>query len=107
MRAILSFVMVLGLSAGVFAQQSLGDIARQNRAKKRGTSNVKLDDDNMPRRHSTPDASQDKKDEDKTADAAKSKDEKDEKDAKDATKKENADVDSKKPVDFKGKIDEQ
>ena len=49
MRAIFSFVFVFALSAGVFAQQSLGDIARQNRNKKKGTSNVKLDDDNMPR----------------------------------------------------------
>src|SRR6478735_1802985 len=49
MRAILSFVFVLTMSAGVFAQQTLGDIARQNRTKKKGTSNVKLDDDNMPR----------------------------------------------------------
>ena len=67
MRAIFSFVFVFALSAGVFAQQSLGDIARQNRNKKKGTSNVKLDDDNMPRiAHPQDDTA--KKD-DKSADA--------------------------------------
>jgi len=99
MRAILSFVFVLALSAGVFAQQSLGDIARQNRNKKKGTSNVKLDDDNMPRiAHPEDDTA--KKD-DKPADASKDagKDPKDAKDEKDAK--------TKKADDVKAKVEAQ
>ena len=99
MRAILSFVMVCAFSAGVFAQQSLGDIARQNRAKKRGTSNVKLDDDNMPRiAHPEDDTA--KKD-DKPADASKDagKDPKDAKDEKDAK--------TRKADDVKAKVEAQ
>ena len=39
-------------TAAAFAQQSLGDVARANRAKKHSNTNtVKLDDDSMP--HST------------------------------------------------------
>ena len=103
MRAILSFVLVLGMSAGVFAQQTLGDIARQNRTKKKGTSNVKLDDDNMPRTATPPSRirHKDKKDDDNASAADKSKDE------KDATKKENADAQSKKGDEIKGKLEEQ
>ncbi len=102
MRAILSFVFVLSMSAGVFAQQTLGDIARQNRTKKKGTSNVKLDDDNMPRT-ATPqaDTSKDKKDDDTASAADKSKDD------KDATKKENADAQGKKGDEIKGKLETQ
>jgi hypothetical protein len=104
MRAILSFVFVLIMSAGVFAQQTLGDIARQNRTKKKGTSNVKLDDDNMPRT-ATPQADtskdKDKKEDENSSAADKSKDD------KDATKKENADAQSKKGDEIKGKLEAQ
>ena len=104
MRAILSFVFVLIMSAGVFAQQTLGDIARQNRTKKKGTSNVKLDDDNMPRT-ATPQADtskdKDKKDDENSSAADKSKDD------KDATKKEHADSQSKKGDEIKGKLEAQ
>jgi len=102
MRAIFSFVFVFALSAGVFAQQSLGDIARQNRNKKKGTSNVKLDDDNMPRlAHPQDDTA--KKD-DKPTDASKDagKDSKDPKDAKD-----DKDAKSKKADEVKAKVEAQ
>jgi len=98
MRAFLSFVFVFALSAGVLAQQSLGDIARQNRNKKKGTSNVKLDDDNMPRT-AQPQADTPKKD-DKPADAAKAKD------AKDANK-DDKEAQVKKADDIKTKVEAQ
>ncbi len=104
MRAILSFVFVLIMSAGVFAQQTLGDIARQNRTKKKGTSNVKLDDDNMPRT-ATPQADTSKDKEKRMMSTASAADKS--KDDKDATKKENADSQSKKGDEIKGKLETQ
>jgi hypothetical protein len=48
MKKFLPIFIVL-FSAGVWAQQSLGEVARQNRMKKKPTATVRLDDDNMPR----------------------------------------------------------
>jgi hypothetical protein len=63
----LMFVMCL-FAAAAIAQQSLGDVARANRSKKHTTSSeVKLDDDNMPR-SSTPSAAGPDADKKKTDD---------------------------------------
>jgi hypothetical protein len=48
MKRFLPICIVL-LSAGACAQQSLGEVARQNRMKKKPTATVRLNDDNMPR----------------------------------------------------------
>ena len=104
------------------AQQSLGDVARANRAKKHpNSSETKLDDDNMART-STPSASaepdakaDDKKADDKDADAkdvdakdtdGKTADSKDA-DAKDAKKDTAADAQKQKSEELQKQIDAQ
>ena len=84
-----------------FAQQSLGDVARANRAKKHAsTSAVKLDDDSMPH-SSAPSAGSEaeaaRKADDKSADAK-------EADSKDA-KKDTADAEKQKAEELKKQID--
>lgn len=49
MKRILPLLMVMAFTAGAWAQQSLGEIARKYRAQKKPTSTIRLDDDNMPR----------------------------------------------------------
>lgn len=49
MKRILPLLMVMALTAGAWAQQSLGEIARKYRAQKKPTPTIRLDDDNMPR----------------------------------------------------------
>lgn len=49
MKRYLAFLAVMFFAVCACAQQSLGEIARKNRAKKKPTSAVRLDDDNMPR----------------------------------------------------------
>ena len=71
-KLLLMFVVCL-FGAGAYAQQSLGDVARANRAKKHtSSSTVKLDDDSMPH-SSAPSAGSEaeaaKKSDDKSADA--------------------------------------
>src|SRR5690348_4732884 len=55
MKLFLAVLITMFLCAGAIGQQSLGDIARQNRNKKKPTSAMTFSDDNMPRRV-TPDA---------------------------------------------------
>ncbi len=106
-KIFLMLVMCLFAAAAV-AQQSLGDVARANRAKKHtSSSETKLDDDTMPR-SSTPSASEpdtDKKADDKDADgkdkAAK------EIDAKDAPKKDTVDARKQKNEELKKQIADQ
>ena len=83
-----------------FAQQSLGDVARANRAKKHTSSSaIKLDDDTMPR-SSTPSTSSEpetaKKTDDKSADAD-----------KEAAKKDAAAAKKQKNEDLKKQIDDE
>jgi chromosome segregation ATPase len=97
-------------AAAAFAQDSLGDVARANRAKKHSSGNtVKLDDDSMP--HSTPVSggadSAKKTDETKADDKKtdeKSTDAKDA-DAKDAAKKDPAEAQKAKNEELKKQID--
>jgi predicted RNase H-like nuclease (RuvC/YqgF family) len=97
-------------TAAAFAQESLGDVARANRAKKHSNTNtVKLDDDSMP--HSTG-ASLDtaKKTDEASADNKKT-DEKSpdakETNAKDAAKKDPAEEQKLKNEELKKQIDTQ
>lgn len=53
--------------ASAYGQQSLGEVARQNRAKKKPTAAVNLDDENMPRK--APPEPEQKTDQDKAASA--------------------------------------
>src|SRR5690348_9585537 len=100
----LFLMVVMCAFAAVFVQQSaaqeqsLGDVARANRAKKHTSSSaIKLDDDTMPR-SSTPSSSSEpqtaKKADDKTADA----------DTKEATKKDTAEAQKQKNEDLKKQI---
>lgn len=50
MKTFLAIIVTVFLAASAFGQQSLGDIARQNRDKKKPTPAVSLNDDNMPRK---------------------------------------------------------
>jgi hypothetical protein len=50
MKRILPLLMVMAFTAGAWAQQSLGEIARKYRAQKKPTPTIRLDDDNMPRK---------------------------------------------------------
>jgi|SRR5579862_823146 len=113
-KIFLMLVMCLFAAAAV-AQQSLGDVARANRAKKHtSSSETKLDDDTMPR-SSTPstysDSDTDKKADDKDAKDAKDADGKDtaakEIDAKDAPKKDTADAHKQKNEELQKQIAEQ
>ncbi len=83
MKTFFAILITVFLAAGAFGQQSLGDVARQNRNKKKPTPAMNLDDDNMPRKGLIePDTSADDKkadaDEDKNSAGDKDKD-KDEK----------------------------
>jgi hypothetical protein len=49
MKKILPLIVVMSFALGAWAQQSLGEIARRNRAKKKPASIISLNDDNMPR----------------------------------------------------------
>ena len=90
MKKLLLIFAVCLFGAAAYAQQSLGDVARANRAKKHASSStVKLDDDSMPH-SSAPSAGSEaeaaRKADDKSADA-KDADQKDaKKDAADAQK---------------------
>src|SRR5690349_16409674 len=84
MKSFFAIVIAFAFVASAAGQQSLGDIARENRNKKKPTSAMKLDDDNMPRKALPEPAPDDKKDQTKDKDAA-AKDEKD-------TKKDSAEV---------------
>jgi hypothetical protein len=102
----LMFVVCL-FAAAAFVQQSfaqsLGDVARANRAKKHSsTSAVKLDDDSMPHNSVTSTGSEPetaKKGDDKSTDAKST-------DAKDA-KKDTADSQKQKNADLKKQVDEE
>src|SRR5437868_8405996 len=105
----LYLMLVMCVFAAVFvqqasAQQSLGDVARANRAKKHTSSSaIKLDDDTMPR-SSTPSTSSTpetaKKADDKSADAKDA-------DAKEAAKKDAAAAQKQKNEDLKKQIDDE
>ena len=89
MKPILAILITMFLAVSASGQQSLGDIARQNRNTKKATSTVRLDDDNMPRKaapepETTSDQDKTAKDKDASKDAGKDKD-------KDAAKKDSAD----------------
>jgi hypothetical protein len=81
MKRLLGLLMVMGFAAGAWAQQSLGEIARKNRAHKKPAAIIHLDDDNMPRTLNT------NPDEATTKDAATE----DQAEASDKAKKETAD----------------
>ena len=49
MKTLFAVLITIFLCAGAIGQQSLGDIARQNRTKKKASSTIKFSDDNMPR----------------------------------------------------------
>jgi hypothetical protein len=49
MKSFFAILITMLLGASAFGQQSLGEIARQNRNKKKASSVVKLSDDNMSR----------------------------------------------------------
>lgn len=76
MKRYLPFFAVMLFAAGAWAQQTLGEIARQNRAKKKPASTVRLDDDNMPRTLTSNPEDDTKKDADKPATSDKEKDKK-------------------------------
>src|SRR5579864_5131850 len=120
MKKLFLLLAMCTFAAAAFAQQSLGDVARANRAKKHANSSeTKLDDDNMAR-SSTPSASaepdakaDDKKADDKDADAkdasakdadGKTADSKDA-DAKDAKKDSTADAQKQKNEELQKQID--
>ena len=112
MKKIFLMLAMCLFAAAAVAQQSLGDVARANRAKKHTSSSEnKLDDDTMPR-SSTP-SSYSESDTDKKADDkdAKDADGKDtaakEVDAKDAPKKDTVDVRKQKNEELKKQITEQ
>lgn len=102
MKKFLLFIAVMSFAVGAWAQQSLGEIARLNRAKKKPSSTIRLNDDNMPRTLTTNPDDDSAKDADKTASAAKS-DEK--KEAADAAK-EKKEADSKMADAIKKQKDE-
>jgi hypothetical protein len=106
------FVMCLFAAVAV-AQQSLGDVARANRANKHSSSGeTKLSDDNMSRSapSSTYESEADKKTDDKDKDDKKT-DDKDadakEADAKAAPKKDTADAQKQKNEELKKQIADQ
>jgi hypothetical protein len=94
MKKILPLIVVMSFALGAWAQQSLGEIARKNRAKKKPASIISLNDDNMPRTLTTNPDDDSAKDADKTAATAKSDQKKEAADA--AKEKEEA---SKKLAD--------
>src|SRR6185437_7795666 len=71
MKSFFALLVTMLLGASAFGQQSLGEIARQNRNKKKPSSVVKLSDDNMSRTIA-PD-NQDAKAEESTANTDKDK----------------------------------
>jgi hypothetical protein len=84
MKSFFALLITMLLGASAFGQQSLGEIARQNRNKKKPSSVVNLSDDNM-HRTIAPDAQDAKADDSSAATADKDKDAaaKDDKDNKD------------------------
>jgi hypothetical protein len=101
MKKFLLIFAVCLFGATVYAQQSLGDVARANRAKKHASSStVKLDDDSMPH-SSAPSAGSE-------ADAARKSDDKSA-ESKDAdqkdTKKDTADAQKQKNDELQKQID--
>ena len=115
MKTLFAVLITIFLCAGAIAQQSLGEIARQNRNKKKPTSTINLSDDNMPRTIAAEAApakeaadadeksgkeaeSQDKKAEPKPAEAAKQKKEEIQKNI-DSEKKEIADLQRELDID--------
>ena len=98
MKKLLLFVVMSLFAAAAVAQQSLGDVARANRAKKHATATTRLDDDTFARNTAPsiePAAKPDtnaKKTDDKSADA------------KDA-KKDTADAQKQKNEQLKGQIE--
>ncbi len=96
MKTLFAILITVFLVAGAFGQQSLGDIARQNRNKKKPTPAVNLDDDNMPRKALIePDTSSD----DKKADTDEDKDSASDKDKDKASAKEDKKSDLVKSID--------
>jgi hypothetical protein len=119
MKSFFAILITMLLGASAFGQQSLGEIARQNRNKKKPSSVVNLSDDNMSR--TTAPDSQDAKgddssaapaDKDKDAAANNAKDDKDkkanpaeaEKDKKDQIQK-NIDAQKKEIADLQRELD--
>src|ERR1700727_694729 len=114
MKTIFLMLVMCLFAAAAIAQQSLGDVARANRANKHSSSSeTKLNDDNMARTASpstADDSDTDKKADDKKADD-KDADGKDaaakEGDAKDSAKKDTADAQKQKGDELKKQIAEQ
>src|SRR5689334_17817082 len=92
MKSFFAVLIAFAFVASAAGQQSLGDIARENRNKKKPTSAMKLDDDNMPRKALPEPAADDKKEQDKAKDKdAAAKDEKDTKKDSAEARKEKSD----------------
>ena len=95
MKKLLLIFAVCLFGVAAFAQQSLGDVARSNRAKKHANSStVKLDDDSMPHSSASSagsEAEAARKADDKSADA-KDADPNAKKDAADAQKQKNEEL---------------
>src|SRR4051794_7134991 len=72
MKKLLLFAVIFLFAAAAVAQQSLGDIARDQRAKKRGTATTRLNDDNFTRSSTpstSPAAAEPKKNDEKSGEA--------------------------------------
>jgi hypothetical protein len=80
MKSLFAFLILFVLLASAAGQQSLGDVARDNRNKKKPTSAIRLDDDNMPRK--APPEAEEKKEQDKAVARDKDAAAKDDKNAK-------------------------
>jgi hypothetical protein len=94
-KKVFPFLLMLVIAAPMLAQQTLGDVARQNRAKKKAAATVKLDDDNMPRTQVVDNTA--------PADASKAAPAAD----TDKAKKEAADAAKQKTDDAKSKVEAQ
>jgi len=98
----LMFMMCLFVAAAAAQEQSLGDVARANRAKKHSSASaIKLDDETVARSSSSSTSSEPdtaKKADDKTADAKDA-------DAKDTSKVSPAEAQKQKDEDLKKQID--
>jgi hypothetical protein len=103
MKKLFVFAVLCLFAAAAVAQQSLGDVARANRAKKHAPANTNLDDDNFARSSAPAEAPAAKADA-ASKDAGKTDDKKD--DGKDS-KKEAADAQSKKSEQLKSQIDSE
>ena len=101
MKKLYLVVVVCLFATAALAQQSLGDVARANRAKKHSSSSaVKLDDDTMPRSSTPSSVAEPAKTDDKSADA---KDD----EGKAAPKKDTPDAGKQKNEELKKQIDAQ